>query len=203
MFLKADSPITLDMVRQAFRFHYDGTDHDPYLHSNPKEPFRPVSIFRTTQTHILQVRPDLPKEIGCITYFALGMADLSVFLPIYQGIKSFPHAYTVGTNVSSPDSAYWKMRKVQALGMVNYNLYAPIIKSTFAALEKENDERQREFEAEYMAVVKTRPLQGADMLQAFSDRILTRALEVADSLTERLFTEITINTQKEYLFHGA
>ena len=203
VFLKADSPITLDMVRQAFRFHYDGTDHDPYLHSNPKEPFRPVSIFRTTQTHILQVRPDLPKEIGCITYFALGMADLSVFLPIYQGIKSFPHAYTVGTNVSSPDSAYWKMRKVQALGMVNYNLYAPIIKSTFAALEKENDERQREFEAEYMAVVKTRPLQAADMLQAFSDRILTRALEVADALTERLFTEITINTQKEYLFHGA
>ena len=203
VFLKADSPITLDMVRQAFRFHYDGTDHDPYLHSNPKEPFRPVSIFRTTQTHILQVRPDLPKEIGCITYFALGMADLSVFLPIYQGIKSFPHAYTVGTNVSSPDSAYWKMRKLQALGMVNYNLYAPIIKSTFAALEKENDERQREFEAEYMAVVKTRPLQAADMLQAFSDRILTRALEVADSLTERLFTEITINTQKEYLFHGA
>ena len=35
-------------LRKAFRFHYDGTDHDPYLHNNGKEPWRPVSIFRTT-----------------------------------------------------------------------------------------------------------------------------------------------------------
>lgn len=203
VFLKADTPISLSMIRNAFRFHYDGTSHDPYLHSNPKEPFRPVSIFRTTQTHILQVRPWLPKEIGCITYFALGMADLSVFLPIYQGIHSFPEAYTKGTNESSADSAYWKFRKVQALGMTNYNAYAPVIKAEFARLEAENDERQKEFEAEYMETVKTRPLAAADMLQAFSDRILTHALEAAEALTERLFTLITADTQKEYLFHGA
>lgn len=203
VFLKADKPISLAMLRNAYRFHYDGTSHDPYLHSNPHEPYRPVSIFRTTQTHILQVRPWLPKEIGCVNYVALGMADLSVFLPIYEGISSFPKPYTRGKGHSCECSAYWKFRKVQALGMVNYNAYAPLIKDTFARLEAENDERQKEFEEDYMRVVKAQPLHAADMLQEFSDKVFNRALEVADSLVEELFTRLTKDIQKEYLFHGA
>ncbi len=203
VFTKADKPISLAMVRDAFRFHYDNSEHDPYLHSNPKEPFRPVSIFRTTQTHILQVRPWLPQAIGCVNHVAEGMADLGVFLPLYEGVKSFPKAYTIGNGTSSESSAYWKFRKVQALGMVNYNAYAPTIKETYAKLEAENDERQKEFEEEYMRVVKSQPLRAQDMLQEFSDRLLTHALEVTDALVEKLFTQLTIDIQKEYLFHGA
>ena len=63
----ADRPLTVDDIKKAFRSHYDGTEHDPYLHSNPKEPYRPVSIFRTINTHILQVRPGLHQlqlELG-------------------------------------------------------------------------------------------------------------------------------------------
>ena len=42
----------------------------------------------------------------------------------------FPEAYTKGTNRSSADSAYWKFRKVQTLGMVDFNRYAPLIQSS-------------------------------------------------------------------------
>ena len=41
------------------------------------------------------------------------------------------------------------------------------------------------------------------MLQQFSDDILNRALEVADKLTLELFTRLTEDTMKEYMFHGA
>jgi len=127
VFAKAAHKVTLTELRTAFRFHYDNTEHDPYLNSNPKEPYRPVSIFRTTQTHLLQVRPELPQAIGCVNYVAMGMADLGVFLPLYQGITSYPEAYTKGNGESSADSAYWKFRKIMVLGMTNYNKYAPII----------------------------------------------------------------------------
>ena len=162
-----------------------------------------MSIFRTTQTHLLQVRPWLPKEIGCITYVANGMADLGVFLPIYQGISSFPKAYSIGDNHCDSDSAYWRFRKVMTLGMVNYNAYAPLIKETYAKLEAENDQRQKEFEERYLAIYKERPMEAHDMLQAFSDQLFNHALEVADNLVNELFTRIAIDTQKEYLFHGA
>ena len=203
VFAKAAHKVTLTELRTAFRFHYDNTEHDPYLNSNPKEPYRPVSIFRTTQTHLLQVRPELPQAIGCVNYVAMGMADLGVFLPLYQGITSYPEAYTKGNGESSADSAYWKFRKVMALGMTNYNKYAPIIKEAYAKFEAETDQRQREMEEEYLRIYKTQPLHAQDMLQAFSDKILNSALDLADRLQEKLFTLMTQDIQQEYLFHGA
>ena len=203
VFAKAGHKVTLTKLRTAFRFHYDNTEHDPYLNCNPKEPYRPVSIFRTTQTHLLQVRPELPQAIGCVNYVAMGMADLGVFLPLYQGITSYPKAYTKGNGESSADSAYWKFRKVMALGMTNYNKYAPIIKEAYAKFEAETDQRQREMEEEYLRIYKTQPLHAQDLLQAFSDKILNSALDLADRLQEKLFTLMTQDIQQEYLFHGA
>lgn len=203
VFAKADNPIGIKELRRAFRFHYDNTEHDPYLHSNGKEPWRPVSIFRTTQTHLMQVRSWLPKEIGCITYVANGMADLGVFLPIYQGVKSFPQAYSIGNSYCDDESAYWRFRKVMTLGMTNYNAYAPVIKEAYARLEAENDQRQKEFEARYLEIYKESPMQAQDMLQKFSDSLLNHALEVADGLVKELFTRMTKDIQAEYLFHGA
>ena len=203
VFAKAAHKVTLTELRTAFRFHYDNTEHDPYLNSNPKEPYRPVSIFRTTQTHLLQVRPELPQAIGCINYVAMGMADLGVFLPLYQGITSYPEAYTKGNGESSDDSAYWKFRKIMVLGMTNYNKYAPIIKEAYANFEAETDQRQREMEEEYLRIYKTQPLHAQDLLQAFSDKILNSALDLADRLQEKLFTLMTQDIQQEYLFHGA
>ena len=203
VFTKAAHKVTLTELRTAFRFHYDNTEHDPYLNSNPKEPYRPVSIFRTTQTHLLQVRPELPQAIGCVNYVAMGMADLGVFLPLYQGITSYPEAYTKGNGESSADSAYWKFRKIMVLGMTNYNKYAPIIKEAYANFEAETDQRQREMEEEYLRIYKTQPLHAQDLLQAFSDKILNSALDLADRLQEKLFTLMTQDIQQEYLFHGA
>ena len=203
VFAKAAHKVTLIELRTAFRFHYDNTEHDPYLNSNPKEPYRPVSIFRTTQTHLLQVRPELPQAIGCVNYVAMGMADLGVFLPLYQGITSYPEAYTKGNGESSDDSAYWKFRKIMVLGMTNYNKYAPVIKEAYAKFEAETDQRQREMEEEYLRIYKTQPLHAQDLLQAFSDKILNSALDLADRLQEKLFTLMTQDIQQEYLFHGA
>ena len=199
----AEKPMTISDFRKAFRYHYDNTEHDPYLHSNGKEPYRPVGIFRTTQTHLLQVRPNLPKEIGCVSYVAIGMSDLGVFLPLYQGVKSYPATYKMGNSHSDNQSAYWKFRKVMTLGMVNYNAYAPIIKEAYAKLEAENDQRQKEMEKEYLKLYKDEPIKANEMLQQFSDSILNKAECVAESLIEEIFTRLTLDIQKEYMFHGA
>lgn len=203
VFAKAQRPVTLDDMRRVFRFHYNGTEHDPYLNSNPKEKYRPVSIFRTTQTHILHVRPELPQAIGRVDYYAMGMAALGVFVPLYQGVTSYPQAYLLGTDHSSADSAYWKMRKVMTLGMVNFNRYAPLIQETYAKLEAEMTQRQKEMEQQYLAIYKSLPMHAQDMLQAFSDKTLLDALKVVDRLQEELFTRLTSDIQAEYKFAGA
>lgn len=51
--------------------------------------------------------------------------------------------------------------------------------------------------------IKTVLWKPADMLQSFSDELLNHALEVADKLTLELFTRLTEDTMKNYMFHGA
>ncbi|MDI5454571.1 C69 family dipeptidase, partial [Salmonella enterica subsp. enterica serovar Cerro] len=41
-----------------------------YASHNPQEPWRPISVFRTQESHILQVRPKLPQAIGNVEYIA-------------------------------------------------------------------------------------------------------------------------------------
>ena len=206
VYQKADRKLKVEDIKAAFRSHYDGTEHDPYLHCNPKEPYRPVSIFRTINTHILQVRPGLPKAIGRLDYMAEGMADLCVYLPLYQGVTSYPKAYGVGRKFSQKSSAYWTFRKVSALGMVDYNKYAPIIKKRYAKLEADMAASQKKLEAAFLKMCKGRkdaPTEALDMLQKWSDLWLTKALRVASDLEEKLFTELTKDIEAEYLFHGA
>lgn len=203
VYQKADRPLTVEDIKKAFRSHYDGTEHDPYLHGNPKEPYRPISIFRTINTHILQVRPGLPIEIGRVDYMAEGMADLSVFLPLYQGVTSYPKAYGIGSLRSQNSSAYWLFRKVSALCMLNYNAYAPEVKYRYAQLEKEMSKSQAEMEAAFLQQYPTAPEKAVALLQAWSDRWLSRALRVASELKEFLFTQITQDIETVYKFHGA
>ncbi len=203
VYAKAENLLTISDIRKVFRFHYQDTDHDPYFNNNPKEPYRPVSIFRTTQTHILQVRPDLPAEIGEINYVNIGMATLGVFIPFYQGMESYLKAFTVGEDHCSEDSAYWKFRKVQTLGMVNFKKYAPIIQKAYAHWEKETDQRQKEMESDYMQIIDKQPLKANDLIQAFSKKTMQSAMDLADKLTNELFTELTRDIQAEYRFAGA
>ena len=203
VFASSDTLISISDVRNAFRSHYEGTVYDPYENGSPSVLYRPISIYRTTQTHVLTVRPWLPSAIGRVMYLAFGMADLSVFVPIYPGVRSFPSAYMTAERESSVSSAYWRMRRVQSLAMTNYRLCAPIVKKEYAALEQEMDERQREFESAYMKLENSNPQRGEEMLQAFSDSILTRALDVTDALVDRLFTLVNDETERRYQFRGA
>lgn len=203
VFVQAENRISLADVRRAYYHHYQGTTHDPYFHQNPKEPYRPVAIFRATHTHILQVRPELPKAIGEINYVAFGMAALGIFIPIYQGVTSYPEAYTKGDNHCSSDSAYWILRKVQSLGMVNYNKYAPVIRDVYDRFETEMEQRQREMEADYLALYPTHPTAAQELLQRFSDQLLEDVLTVSRELLNDLFTRLTLDIEAEYRFAGA
>lgn len=204
VFTKAEKKISLTDLRTAFRFHYDNTDHDPYLHSNGKEPYRPVSIFRTTQTHILQVRSEMPQAIGRVAYVAMGMADLSVFIPFYQGATDSYEAYAFRATGESDDrSAYWAFRKVAALGMTDYNFFAPIIKKAYAELEREFDETQKNIEKEYLATYRDAPENAIVALTEANIAMQKRAYDFSKQLLNDLFTRLTAKVQEEYMFHGA
>ncbi|MCF0253592.1 MAG: C69 family dipeptidase, partial [Duodenibacillus sp.] len=157
VFARPASPVTVAGVKAMLRDHYQCSRlaaHDPYADPAPDEPLRPVSVFRTYESHIMQVRPRLPKAIGCVTYIAFGMADLSCYVPFYQGVKDFPAAVQAGTDEADDKSAYWAFRKVQTLAMTDYPRLAPVVQAAYAGFESRCEVKMAAIEKRYLKLLK-------------------------------------------------
>ena len=149
VFAAPEKKVTLADMKAILRNHYEAGElinHDPYSKGlRGDEPYRPISVFRAQNTHVLQVRPELPQAIGQINWFALGMSDLSVYVPFYHGLTQFPKSYTAATDEADDESAYWKFRKLQTLVMTDYPTLAPIVKQSSL-----NSKRRQRKSAEHL-----------------------------------------------------
>ena len=74
------------------------------------------------------------------------MTALGIYLPFYQG-ATIPESYKLATGKADNDSAYWKFRKVQALTLLNFPKYAPLVQARYAQLNQQISLKQKEFEA--------------------------------------------------------
>lgn len=201
VYLKPEKKVSLADMKAIMRDHYEGTEHDPYGENlNGAEPWRPISVFRTYEAHVMEVRPNLPLAIGEVVHVAFGMADLSVFVPFYHGLESVPEQYGLGTDHCDNRSVYWKYRKVQTLAMTNYPKFAPIVKKAYGDFEATIDEERRQFEARYLELVKTDEKAANAELNRFNLSILARAEAIAENLQNEILTQMTADTEERIVF---
>ena len=202
VFLKADKKMSVETVKSMLRNHYNGTEHDPYNNANPNEFYRPISVFRGQESHVMQIRPNMPAEIGNVNYLAIGMPSLGLYLPYYQGMTSYIPGYEIGTDQASDDSVNWTYRKLQTLVMQNYKEYAPIVIKTYADFEAETAKKQVEMEKQYLAVYQQYPEQAKAILQDFENKVMQDGLQLTKDLTNQIFTKLTADTDTKYKFSG-
>ena len=192
VFMKPKEKVSLTDLRTIMRDHYQGTEHDPYANGlTGQEKWRPISVFRTYETHIMHVRPWLPKEIGEVTYLALGMGALSVFVPFYAGLEKAPMTYQVGTAEADGFSAFWTYRRLQAIAMTDFDRFAPVVQKAFAAFEAHTDRAQKVMEEMYLDLVKTDEAKACELLNRFNQKVIADALALAEDLTNRCVTMLT------------
>ena len=201
VYLKPEKKLTVEDMKTVLRNHYDGTAHDPYSPKlNGQEPWRPISVFRTYESHVMHVRPWMPKAVGEVTYVGFGMADLSCYVPFYQGLKAVPKNYGMGTDKADSQSAYWKYRKLQTLVMTDYQKLAPVVKTAYRDFEAKTAEAQKTMEAKYLKTVKTNPKAADKLLNDFNIKVLKDAEALTENLTNELFTIRTTDIQKDIFF---
>jgi dipeptidase len=148
----------------------------------------------------MQVRPWLPQAIGEVTYLAMGMADLSVYFPVYQGMSKFPKAFSLGTNEADDESAYWIFRKVQTLAMTDYVRLAPIVKEAYGKYEAALPEKMQEIEKRYLHLLHADEKRAKKYLQKQNAKLINEALSLAQDVLNRLFTAATGNVQASIFF---
>ena len=201
VYLTPEKKVTLEDMKLLMRHHFEGTEHDPYGNGlNGAEPWRPISVFRTYEAHVMQVRPWLPLPIAEVVYVAFGMADLSCFVPFYHGLEAVPAQYGMGTDHADTVSAYWKYRRLQTLVMTDYPKLAPIVKSAFGTFEAETTEAQKAMEAEFVERFAKDEASALKLLNDFNLDVLAKAEALAEKLLNDVFTIRTADIEASVVF---
>ncbi len=216
VFPKPVRPLSVWDVAAGLRNHYNGTSHDPYQTQNPQEPWRPISVLRASLSHITQTRPDLPDALAHVQYIALGMTDLSAYVPFYQGLTEIPGEYQGARDVADGDTLFWKYRKLQALVLQDYPRFAPKVRTAISRFEQETARRQVAMEKLYLKVWRQDPAAAKRLIQTFTDETLARQQQMLTALTTRIakdlgmenltdpqYTDLIRQIEKTYHFHGA
>ncbi|GEL14355.1 C69 family dipeptidase [Pediococcus cellicola] len=126
---RAEKLIQVDDVKQILSSHFQGTPFDPIGigSKSDKTRYRPISLAKTQESHILQIRPNLPTAIAGIHWLAMGVAAQSIYIPFYAGIKDTPASYKKGISTYQPDSAYWIYKQAGTLVDAHYLEFGPLL----------------------------------------------------------------------------
>lgn len=127
---QADNIIQLEDLEQILGSHYQGTQYDPIGSGSAqdKHKFRPVSLAKTQESHILQINPALPFETGGIHWLSMGVTAQSVYVPFFAGITDTPENYKIGTDMYDDKSAYWLYKQLGILIDSHYLEFGPLLK---------------------------------------------------------------------------
>lgn len=121
---KANRKIGVEDISYILSSHYQETPYDPLGTGSDADrtAFRPISLNRTQDSHILQIRPDLPDALAGIQWVALS-GTFSPYVPFYTNITSVPEAYEITPKKLSLSSAYWLYKTIPVIVEPHYNAF--------------------------------------------------------------------------------
>ena len=120
---KPDKLLFINDISSVLRDHFDHTIYDTTNKDINNHKYRPISLPMTQESHILQMRPNMPSNIGDIHWLAMGVSVESIYVPFYSGISDTPADYKVGTENYSEGSAYWLYKHMSVLLDAHYNKF--------------------------------------------------------------------------------
>lgn len=117
--MRSDRKLTLEDVEQVLSSHYQGTPYDPLGKGTDEEKhlFRPISLNRTQNSHVLQVRNDLLEAASTIMWMCFGVPTFTPYVPFFGQAQDMDKSYRETPMELNMDlkSAYWMYR---ALSMI-------------------------------------------------------------------------------------
>lgn len=126
---RANRLIHIDEAQHYLASHYEGTPFDPVGAGTDAEKhrYRPISLAKTQESHVLQIRPDKPAGTRGIHWLSMGVAAESVYVPFYANVDTTPAAYQLATEKYSDQSAYWIFKLAGVLVDAHYHDLHPLL----------------------------------------------------------------------------
>lgn len=186
---KADRLLYLDDLKYVLGSHFQNTPYDPLGKAPEKNKFRPISLAKTQESHLLQLRPNLPVEIAGLHWVAMGVTAQSVFVPVYAGSTDVHPAYKAGQKTYSSDSAYWVYKLLGVLVDPHYAQSGPKVLDLKKELAVKFTQVIKQTDAKALTIDD--PLALSELLTKASLEMQALGLSETQKLTAELITEAT------------
>lgn len=133
---KANRKLSLFDVQDFLSSHYQGTPFDPIGEGSEHEKhlYRPISLAKTQEAHILQIRPNMPTPAAGIQWLSMGVGAQSSFVPFYAGATDTPESYQNASGTYAPNQAYWTYKLAGVLVDPHFVKFGPKLNDTRADL---------------------------------------------------------------------
>ncbi|MHC5229401.1 C69 family dipeptidase [Enterococcus sp. LJL99] len=115
--IKPNRKLGHEDVANVLSSHYNETVYDQLGEGseNERKKFRPIAIYRTLESHILQIRNNVPKEIAAITWFNSGVTAYNPYVPFYANATDTAPGYRETSLSYDGTQAYWQARNISVL----------------------------------------------------------------------------------------
>lgn len=128
--LAPEQKITMEDVKYALSYHYQGTPYNPYAREHQARCFggadkrgmyRPIGINRTNFTAALQLRPGVPAAAMGLNWVAFGAMPFNAMVPFYANVRNTPKYLGATTNRVTTETHYWHNRIIAALADAHFH----------------------------------------------------------------------------------
>ncbi len=194
-----ESKVDVATIMTVLRDHYEGTDiYEPETQNecSHNRSFRPICRPDTRTSFIVQLRKNLPLDIGINYWMCLGSPCVSAYIPFYFGMDSFPDGYAgfedpdeeyYNHKINTPfaaniDEAFWTFSNfLQKIDGESHDLL-PGLRARMKLIESKALEEQREFEKEVIALYIGDIKSAREMLVLHSNDIYRSTIETMEEV---------------------
>lgn len=153
--VKPEIRVSINTIMELLRDHYEGTPYD-MTKGIAAGPFgspvrwggdaqgiiggweRPISMYRTLFSFVLQSRSFLPDSVGGVAWYGQGSPHGSVYVPFSCRQQEIPHSYLIGKQSEfNPESAWWAFDFVNNWSLLRFNLINQDVREQINKLQTE------------------------------------------------------------------
>ncbi|KAG7401612.1 hypothetical protein PHYBOEH_000144 [Phytophthora boehmeriae] len=139
---------------------------------------RPISMYRTVFSFVLQARAYLPDDLGGVAWYGQSSPHASVYVPFSCGQNGVPQAYVLGKESEFTfGSAWWAFSFVNNWSMIRFDAISKDIRARMSDLQAKCFAARVAMEEH---VSKSHSLSGSDTrayLQEQSNELASRVVE--------------------------
>ena len=114
---KANRLLSVEDLEYVLSSHYNETKFDPLGHGDEADKlrYRPICLNRTQNSHVLQLRNDVPHDQSALMWICFGVPAFSPYVPFYTNANDTAPSWSNTPLKFDVKSAYWMYRELAML----------------------------------------------------------------------------------------